>query len=151
MHWFTHLLNGSNSKPQGNRGLISMPDFTKISERKKNTVQSTILIFCHFGDPSSSSTVGTGTTVWFSRQTHAKAIEICLCCGLSNVFLFSFNYHPLLGVSSDSECFHGTSDDEMVPRKVLQCRSGTTNASRQVTQGKISCFNKLETIAWFKA
>lgn len=56
------------------------------------------------------------------------------------MFLFLFNYQPLLGVSSDSECFHGTSDDEVVPREVLQSRSGATNVTRQVTQGKISCF-----------
>jgi len=64
------------------------------------------------------------------------------------VFLFLFNYCPLLGVSFNSQCFLGPSDYEVVPREVLQSRSGTTNATRQVTQGKIAISNKTETTAW---
>lgn len=64
------------------------------------------------------------------------------------MFLFLFNYCPSLGASFNSECFLGPSDDEVVPREVLQSRSGTTNATRQVTQGKITVSNKTETTAW---
>lgn len=114
-----------------------------FSEKRKNTGQNTILIFVILVIHHPSALWGQELLSDSAGKHMQKPLRFAFVVGCQmcfGFFTYLFNYWPLLGVSSDSECFHGTSYDEVVPREVLQSRSGTTNVTRQVTQGKFSCF-----------